>query len=193
MNTQKIISSAVFLMLAACGGGGDGGDNSSLLVTRDFDELIDQTDAFFVAAEDAELTDDAAVPVTGQATYDGSLMLFVYNEADDAVLGTVEMIADFADNTISGRAGGFYNSSEESMSGSVTFSNGEIIREDGVFFATDVEGSVEFDSGRMAVDGESFGYLLGDEGELMFAGIEGTATNSAGDESFLEGFIAAEQ
>ncbi len=190
MKLKIILSPVAFAVVSACGGSSDNSDAS----LASFEDLRDQTDTLYTELETADITDYADLPTSGSATYEGSLLLAIATDEVDGALGVLEMTADFADSTISGNASNFFNPDQERVAGSVNFTNGEILEDSGgAFFTTDVSGSVTIAGGSMEIDGESFGYFAGNDGELLTGLVTGSATDTSGDSIYMEGLIAAEQ
>lgn len=69
----------------------------------------------------------ASVPASGQATYSGNASLrTVLNSTDHFAIGKMELTADFAQSSFSGRIYNFLNPSDQAVSGLLTISNGVI-------------------------------------------------------------------
>lgn len=69
----------------------------------------------------------ASVPASGQATYSGNAsMRTVLNSIDHFAIGKMELTADFAQSSFSGRIYNFLNPSDQAVSGLLTISHGVI-------------------------------------------------------------------
>lgn len=115
-----------------------------------------------------------AVPESGQATYSGIAGLKTDpGSLDNFAVGKMELTADFAQNTFSGRISDFLDPADQPVSGSITISNGVITNQDQVMYpnrddsvSADLAGNIVVNSVDTSVTGTmSGGFREGQEPE----------------------------
>lgn len=166
MRKLSFLSGISGLVLAGCSG-------SSVNLSQPYPDLLAEADRLADRLE--TLGPTAALPPGGEATYRGVIVM-----ADDfatsttGVIGSANLTADFVSDTISGSAGGFYQSElignqptggGTPTAGSLTFASTGI----STLFFLDVDGSVTIDGTSRPVSGEMLGGFFGPNAEMVSA------------------------
>lgn len=191
------LAAALGLLLAGCGG--SGGDEEEERPT--FAELEAESEALAAEIEDLEVTDPAALPVEGSATYEGVISV-ESAEADGfgfvpPMGGELTLDVDFDDSTVSGSAENFVTTDGEEMSGSLDIGNGQVFRDANIeegqesTFATTLSGQLEdADGGEYSFGGGLAGNFLGTSHSHVGGGLEGVVVTPDGVDVFEGGFVA---
>lgn len=176
MKIKSVAMFGILSALAACGGGSGGGDNPVAEYATDSDRaarLVAETSA-------SNPTGVAGMPTRGRAEYDGIVgMAFGGQPAslsEAAMIGEVDMNADFATNRITGELDDFNTRSGKEIRGELRMTNGRI---NGSGFSGDIAGRL---TGGPRSPGNVSGNISGDflgEDAASIAG-QGSATSDGG-------------
>lgn len=143
------------------------------------------------------VTDPANLPAGGSATFAGVMLLDAQLGAGaTSMAGALDLVANFAADSISGTASNFYDAADVSMAGTLVISNGVLDRAANT--ATEYTFSALL-AGTLAGGGKSFvisadlsGDFLGSAYGAVAGVIAGTATTGFGSGYLFGEFIAAQ-
>ncbi|MGR3342331.1 MAG: hypothetical protein ACU0DI_03755 [Paracoccaceae bacterium] len=181
------------LSAGACGGDGGGGTTPPV----DYTSYQAQSAALHAIWDAVAVTDPATLPAGGSASYTGVMRLDAQLGAGStSMAGALNLVANFAADSISGSANNFYDDADNSMTGSLVISNGVLDR------AANTAIEYTFSSvlaGTLAGGGENFvisadlsGDFLGPSFGAVVGVIAGTATTGFGSGYLFGEFIAAQ-
>jgi hypothetical protein len=193
MDMRWIWAGVATLGLGAC-------DEVTVVDELSYAELAAENAAMVRRVTDLPVTAAADLPVTGSATYEGYAALDMQTERATAMVGEVEITADFDDATLSGTMDEFQGrvngSAEQELEGELTLSDGDIGIGTPSGFTVEVEGELEANNGDvLAVDGTVLGSFRGEDGPdaLLAVAVGGTDFTLNGTESEGDLAIVAEE
>jgi len=177
ISTIAACSLATVSLLGGCSGGGgdDGEDVSYAGLAGEGDGLIARIGDNDVTA--AENLPSGSVTYRGVAAYQTGDGDGIESFSDVDILSAIRMDADFATNSLSGRADDFRNQEGDTIPGSLTIQGGI----DGNRYEADVGGTLTTDGQATVLRGELGGAIGGPNGELLVGFGEGTATGTTGE------------
>ncbi len=179
--------------LSACMGGGNDDNPVDTGTGMSFAELEAlQTDLIDQVVA-AGVTPSDMVPDTGDATYNGTMLLLLMDGSDDGVLGDAEVTVDFMSNAVGGGAENFYDLEGNATAGSVAIENAVIVDVLGSFIAGEVNGTVTFAAGALAVSTGLAGNFSGANVEYVSGVMSETATPAGGAAIAVQGAVYAGQ
>ena len=192
---RGIILSAIFcLILSACGEDSGGGGTTPPV---DYTGYQAQAGALHATWDGIAVTDPATLPVSGSAAFSGVMLLDAQLGAGaTSMAGALNLVANFATDSISGNASNFVDDADNAMAGTLVMSNGVLDR------AANTAIEYTFSSllaGTLAGGGESFvisadlsGDFVGPTYGAAVGVIAGTATTGFGSGFLFGEFIAAQ-
>lgn len=175
----------VFGTLSACGGGNDDNGNSR----RGFTEQRSDGLALINTLGNTAITSSADMPVTGTATYNGTAGFAVdatsrgltqqnLTAEDLDTLADLELNADFANSSVSGKIDNFNDFQLGKLDGSASIDNGTIT---GSTISADVSGSVRVEGSDEMLAGTLDGAFVGAGADGVAGTVEGDLTTSDSD------------
>lgn len=189
----------VFLM--SCGGSGGGADGLGETRPPDgytsFADLMDQATVLSATWLGAPISDPSALPVSGNATYDGvARMTLDIGGTETDLAGELALSADFSGSTISGTILGISDAGEQIYPGTLLIVNGTIDRSAVIStdytITADLNGVLQAPLADMTIDGIVQGDFLGASHPAVSGAILGTVTGG-GDSGVIFGDFFAVQ
>ncbi|MCF6443330.1 hypothetical protein [Nereida sp. MMG025] len=173
---HRLLTAALLLPLAACSG---------IERTLDYIEAAEDTEALISDLGDMSNTrfsemDDLA-NMNATATFQGNAAVCApMPNCTNAMVGDLQLTADFGQGSLSGKADNFlnYNTNSENVSnvqGEIIFSNGDIGFDGPNTYTADMQGSLTSGSLEVAVDGAMTGTFKG----TPIAGLTGASETGA--------------
>ncbi len=166
---------AALVLTTACGGSGGGNGSANAFAFSNFAQAEQKLSALESRADRVDQTAARNLPTSGNARYDGLLILATDSREIEGVIGTMQLNTNFASNRFSGSAGNFYTLDENRTSGRLTISNGRVRRNNDIQVTADVDGQVNFGAGNRTVNAEAVGAFGGNRAQFSIGVIEGTA------------------
>lgn len=182
------------LLLAACGEDSGGGGTTPPAIYSAYQA---QASALHATWASIAVTDPTTLPVSGSAAFSGIMLLDTELGAGaTSTAGALNLVANFATDSISGSADNFVDDADNLMTGTLVISNGVLDR------TADTSIEYTFSSllaGILAGGGESFvisadlsGDFLGPFYDAAAGVIAGTAVTAFGSGYLFGEFIAAQ-
>ncbi len=196
-----VVTPIVAFLVTACGG--------SDVVSRSYSELssdaeqlgqrLEKIGQYNATTDDLEnVTQTSELPTTGSASYSGVSEMRTGDSASQTnsdfpdVLSNLNLTADFASSTISGRMDNFQASTNNvQVSGSVDIINGAFVTVSGgeAGMTADLDGELAVTKAgvtdMVGVSGGAIGTFVGDTGEGLVGITSGDLTTSQGTSGFI--------
>lgn len=188
MKNGAIAMCGLLSILAGCGGSG----NSSTTYLSQANAAIDLGQRYATA----DYTDPVTLPTSGSAQYDGFMVVGVEYPGGEtnSVVGDMRLTANFADDSVGGRATNFIDAANTNYDGSIVLSNGTIDRVDANFdyqINADLGGSfVDEDAVVYSIAGELSADFYGNNYEVVGGEVVGTSDSIYGLASLNGGIVA---
>ena len=186
---QLVLFGGLAVALAACSEAGIDGDPPA--PGDPYTQIFDESRTLFPDVANAPSTEPGAMPDSGTARYSGVAGLSsapIQSSYEDAeLLGRIEVQAEFARATISGRMHSFHDNNDTAFGGEATLSAGRIV---GTNFESDFAGTLTNPEGSVNVEGTLSGEFAGTRADRMRGLMSGTRTLSDGTGSLYGLFVA---
>lgn len=187
---------AIFLVHLLAGCGGTEAPPSSVTVPPpSFTALGQQSSTLESIWGTTPALNVTALPISGQASYDGVLLLTVQNGSDvQEMAGKLVMTADFANLVIGGSASDFVDEFERLYVGQLQMQNGAInpaaVTAVDPSFHADLTGGLQSGAFQFYIVADLYGDFLGMNADAVRGPVSGSATSAQGGGFVLGSYIA---